>query len=590
MTRKLRFEAMEARRLLAADMASATNETIAEPAYSAEPLDFSAADFSAQASADLGSIDGASSLTGQLGWFNSYDRVGFSLERDAQVSIDVSNFFVDVNLYLTNAAGQIIASSTQAGRAAEAIDVQLPSGEYFAWTLATSYWNTPYSMQIDATLEAPPVVDLPLDEGEGGVGRLAEVDYFGGNRDWGINAIGAPEAWAAGYRGEGVTVAVVDTGVDLDHPDLVSNLFVNPGEIPGNGIDDDANGFIDDVHGYDFADGDANPNDVNGHGTHVAGTIAAADNGFGATGVAPDATILPIKVLGDNGSGRSSSVAAGIRYAADLGADIINLSLGGGYSSAIESAIRYAEAAGSFIVAAAGNEAAAVPGFPARFSSSYENVISVGAHDRNGQVAGFSNDVGNSGALQVDAPGVGVYSTYAGGGFATLSGTSMAAPHVAGLAALSVSANPSLTATQLRNVIAGGVIGDARGSDAIGLASTLDTVARAATGVDLNTSFGSGLSSSGLHSETNVAVNPGERYPVTQFTASNDESSANDRVFADWTGDELESSPKIHSFARASVTEAPIDNPTRRTVADDESASPASDQAIEDLGLTNSIA
>jgi subtilisin family serine protease len=135
-------------------------------------------------------------------------------------------------------------------------------------------------------------------------------------------------------------IAVIDTGVDLDHPDLVSSLFVNPGEIAGNNLDDDNNGFVDDVHGYDFANRDANPNDTNGHGTHVAGTIASSKNGVGATGVAPDAKILPIRVLGDDGSGISIDVAAGIRYAAQMGADIINLSLGGQYSSVIDAAIR----------------------------------------------------------------------------------------------------------------------------------------------------------------------------------------------------------------------------------------------------------
>ena len=307
--------------------------------------------------------------------------------------------------------------------------------------------------------------------------------YFGSSREWNLNAVGAPEAWAAGYTGKGVTVAVIDTGVDLDHPDLVQNLYVNPGEIAGNGIDDDQNGFVDDVHGYDFVDRDATPDDLNGHGTHVAGTIAAARNNIGSTGVAPDAKIIPVRVLDRNGSGSDASVAAGIRYAAKLGADIINLSLGGVYSRAIDTAISYARSLGSIIIAAAGNESAAVPGYPARFSATDDNVISVGAYRSSGRIASFSNRVGNSGSVQIDAPGVGIYSTYMGGGYATLSGTSMASPHIAGLAALTLSANPNLTSRELRDLLATGTSGRAAGSDSLGKANASITVAYAAAGL-----------------------------------------------------------------------------------------------------------
>ena len=141
-----------------------------------------------------------------------------------------------------------------------------------------------------------------------------------GFANWGLNEVNAPEVWNNGYTGEGVTVAIVDTGIDLDHPDLVSNLWVNPGEIAGNGIDDDGNGFIDDIHGYDFNGNDANPNDFNGHGTHVAGTVASASNSYGSTGVAYDASIMAVQVLSASGSGSMFDVAAGIIYAVDNGA------------------------------------------------------------------------------------------------------------------------------------------------------------------------------------------------------------------------------------------------------------------------------
>ena len=183
-----------------------------------------------------------------------------------------------------------------------------------------------------------------------------EVEYFGGRADWNVNSIQAPEVWNAGFTGEGITVAVIDTGVDLTHPDLVDNLWTNVGEIAGDGIDNDGNGFVDDVFGWDFVSHDASPNDAHGHGTHVAGTIAAGNNGRGTTGIAYGADIMPIRVLGNDGSGSSLDVAAGIRYAVDNGADVINLSLGGGYSSTIDAALQYAEANDVFVVAASGNE------------------------------------------------------------------------------------------------------------------------------------------------------------------------------------------------------------------------------------------
>ncbi|TWU58616.1 Thermophilic serine proteinase precursor [Rubripirellula tenax] len=482
MRRPLRAEPLEARRLLAAGITNDCESPFAEVSILSDGLvSQTDAGSSRSTAADIGAIDGAVQLSGSLNWFDRVDTIGFTVQRDAQVHIELSNLNRDADIALTDAGGRLLAYSTRAGRGDEVISASLDSGDYFVVVVAQSYRSTRYQLSIDATLNANPApiqeVDASLPE------SLASVAYFGGTREWNLNAIDAPEAWAAGYTGAGITVAVVDSGVDLDHPDLVSNLFVNTGEIAGNGIDDDGNGFIDDVHGFDFADGDADPNDVNGHGTHVAGTIAAANNGFGATGVAPDAKILPVRVLNANGSGNTFDVAAGIRYAADLGANIINLSLGGGYSRAIESAIDYARAAGSFIVAAAGNESSSTPGYPARFSAALENVISVGAYSSSGSLAGFSNDVGSSVAVQVDAPGVGIFSTYVGGRYATLSGTSMAAPHVAGLAALTLSANPDLTTRELRDLLASGTVGRAAGSDAIGNVTATTTVAYAAAGV-----------------------------------------------------------------------------------------------------------
>ncbi|WP_264196518.1 S8 family serine peptidase [Microseira wollei] len=220
------------------------------------------------------------------------------------------------------------------------------------------------------------------------IGRspFAEVPALGGN-NWGLDAIKAPEVWHQGYRGQGTVVAVIDTGVDYTHSDLDRNIWVNPNEIPGNNLDDDRNGFVDDVRGWDFVTDDSAPMDEQGHGTHVAGIIAAENNGFGTTGVAFNAKIMPVRVLGESG-GSQSDIAAGIRYAVDNGADVINLSLGGDFTSRQEAnAIRYAAEKGVVVVMAAGNESKSQPVYPARYSTNYG--IAVGAVNRNNQMPGF---------------------------------------------------------------------------------------------------------------------------------------------------------------------------------------------------------
>ena len=352
-----------------------------------------------------------------------------------------------------------------------------------------------YTLSLQAELERP-ASDSPSDPG--GDGAFPDVDYFGGTNDWNLNSINAPEVWAQGYTGEGVVVAVIDTGVDASHSELSSSMWVNVGEIPGNGIDDDANGFVDDTGGWDFADGDNTPTDLHGHGTHVAGIIAAANDGVGSTGVAYGATIMPVRVLDADGTGSLYDVALGIRYAVDNGADVINLSLGGSYSSSLNSALAYAEQQGVFVVAAAGNDAGATPVYPAAFSADLVNVLSVGAHNGAGALASFSNDVGGSGAVQVDAPGVSIYSTLPGNLYGYLSGTSMATPHVAGVAALALSANPGLTPESLRSLIVEGADRAITGSDSAGGVNAAVAVASAG-GYGANSSGQvSSLSSAGI--------------------------------------------------------------------------------------------
>ncbi len=277
---------------------------------------------------------------------------------------------------------------------------------------------------------------------------------------WGLTRINVRQAWDQ-VRGRGIVVAVVDTGLDHTHEDIAANVWTNPNEIAGNGIDDDRNGYVDDVRGWDFVEDDNLPQDPHGHGTHVAGTIAAvADNGIGIAGVAPQAKILPLRGLGVSGSGSISDLTAALVYAADSGADVINNSWSGVfYSQAVREAVEYARDRGSVVVAAAGNNSQdAVYNSPA----SVEAAITVGALRPGSTNAGFSN-VG--GKVDVFAPGEEVLSlAAAGSGFASFpsvlqgkyvpaSGTSMAAPHVAGVVALLLERFPTLTPEQVRHIL-----------------------------------------------------------------------------------------------------------------------------------------
>lgn len=296
---------------------------------------------------------------------------------------------------------------------------------------------------------------------------------------WGLQKINAEKAWEIS-TGEGIVVAVLDTGIDYNHSDISSQLWYNEAETPGDGIDNDLNGFIDDYLGWDFAGTNwyynREDNDVldrNGHGTHVAGIIAAeGNNSEGIIGVAPLARILPVKVLDDSGRGSWSSVARGIRYAADMGARVINLSLGGwGYASSrslLGMAVNYAASKGCVIVAAAGNSNYNVDNFlPANMSDVIAVAATTGLNDGRAHFSNYGS------CLDVAAPGVNVLSLRAAGtGYSStnrgydffprldpqaryrkLNGTSMAAPFVSGLAALLLADNPLLEPNDVRRII-----------------------------------------------------------------------------------------------------------------------------------------
>jgi subtilisin family serine protease len=286
-----------------------------------------------------------------------------------------------------------------------------------------------------------------------GQSPFADIPDLGGN-NWGADLVKAPEVWAKGYTGQGVVVAVLDTGVDYNHNDLKGNIWTNSNEIADNGKDDDGDGFIDDVYGWNFADNNNNTLDKYGHGTHVSGTIAGENNGFGVTGIAYDAKIMPVKVLDDEGRGNRSDIAEGIRYAVDHGANVINLSLGSRFADddgTYQPALEYASSKGVVVVMAAGNDGDFQPGYPAHYADKWG--IAVGAVDKNNSMADFSNRAGMNPLTYVTAPGVGVYSTVSGNQYASYSGTSMAAPHVAGVVALMLSASPNLTDAQVRQIV-----------------------------------------------------------------------------------------------------------------------------------------
>ncbi|MGI8659956.1 MAG: S8 family peptidase [Thermoleophilaceae bacterium] len=287
------------------------------------------------------------------------------------------------------------------------------------------------------------------------------VDGASGTSDADIDA---PEAWDITTGSAQATVAVVDSGVDLAHPDLSSRIWRNPGESGGgresNGVDDDANGLTDDWRGWDWVADDNLPADENNHGTHVSGTIAASGNdGVGVTGVSWNSRVMPLRMLDAGGSGNVADLVSAYRYAGRKGAQVVNASLGGsGFSRAELDAIDAAP--GTLFVVAAGNGGAdgvgddvdTAPEYPCAYAAA--NIVCVAASDQNDGLARFSN----FGAVSVDlaAPGVRTLSTVPGGGYRYFRGTSMATPHAAGAAALIWSLVPGASVTGVRAALLGG--------------------------------------------------------------------------------------------------------------------------------------
>jgi subtilisin family serine protease len=340
--------------------------------------------------------------------------------------------FDDVVRRLRPLAGSLWEMDLHEGASVDAALAALRASPWVA------YAEPDYTVRIAATPNDPQFTSLWGLHNTGQTGGTADAD------------IDAPEAWDLTTGSGSTIVAVIDTGVDYRHPDLAGNIWVNAGEIPGDQVDNDGNGFVDDVHGYDFINEDSEPLDDHGHGTHVAGTIGATgNNGAGVTGINWDVQIMALKFLGANGSGSTSDAIRALNYAVQMGAQISNNSYGDSqFSQAFRDALEDARQANHIFVAAAGNNGSnndASPFYPAAYNAA--NLISVAATDHNDRLASFSN----YGLTTVDlaAPGVNILSTTPNSSYGNNSGTSMAAPHVAGVVGLVRSLHPSWSYPQV---------------------------------------------------------------------------------------------------------------------------------------------
>lgn len=309
---------------------------------------------------------------------------------------------------------------------------------------------------------------------------------------WGMNDIGVKSAWEQTTGNPEIVVAVIDTGIDYTHEDLLPNLWRNSKEIPNNNIDDDGNGYVDDIIGWDFSANDNKPYDLGttsaielinggnpGHGTHCAGNVAArGNNGMGIAGVAPNVKIMGLRFISEKGSGTTADAIKAIKYAVDNGAKVLSNSWGsegedpaeGAENKALRDIITYAQDHDVLFVAAAGNghsgkgydnDTDPRPAYPASYEN--ENIISVAALTKTNILGGFSNWGLKS--VDIGAPGVDVFSTVIGDKKytnkvidtsyyeVTWDGTSMATPHVAGAAALYLSKNPDKTWREVKDAI-----------------------------------------------------------------------------------------------------------------------------------------
>lgn len=264
--------------------------------------------------------------------------------------------------------------------------------------------------------------------------------------------VAAEQAWDITKGNKRVVIAVIDTGIDYNHPDLKNQMWTNSKEIAGNGIDDDNNGYIDDIHGWNAEGDNGNPMDGNAHGTHCAGTIGAEhNNGLGVAGVMDEVSLMGVKFLSDAGSGSLSDAVEAIDYATKMNVDIMSNSWGGGgFSQALEDSIKAAKDKGIVFIAAAGNDSSnndARPSYPATYQ--VDNVISVASHTAGDIMSSFSNF--GKRTVHVAAPGTNILSSTPNGEYKVFSGTSMATPHTSGVVGLLIAREGRLPVLELRN-------------------------------------------------------------------------------------------------------------------------------------------
>jgi hypothetical protein len=400
------------------------------------------------------------------------DYYRFNLNKPGDIHVLLSGLNGDANIELIqdiNSNGSVEpyeilhTSNTQLNQNGNLDFLGLDSGTYYL-NISPGHQDTWYNLSLSAT----PSISIGFNSnyGYGIANAAAAVAKATGlnipfdvntpvrnDNTWEQQILHVPEVWAQGITGQNIVVAVLDTGVDYNHLDLKDNIWTNSKEIPGNGIDDDGNGYRDDLIGWDFVNNDNILMDEYSHGTHVAGIIAAENNGWGITGVAYNAKIMPVRIAIDLGHGINyENLIRGIHYAVDNGANIINMSLGfPGPSPLLQEALQYAESKGVLCVISAGNDNQNEPDYPAAYADKWG--IAVGAIDQNGMMTDFSNHAGSTPVNYVLAPGQNVDSTIPNNGFYHHDGTSMAAPYVAGIAALILSANPTLTPDQLKKII-----------------------------------------------------------------------------------------------------------------------------------------
>lgn len=448
---------------------------------------------------DLGVLSGTQTLADSVSNARPDDLYRFTLQANSDFKLTVSGLTADVDVALIKDINgdnsidftDIIASAQESGLSPESIDINgLAAGTYYV-RIYQFQGNTNFTLNLSATpatISDNSASNLPgFDTRSGfglvntaaavakaaGVATFPDVPDLGGD-EWGRDLIKAPEVWAKGLTGDGIVVAVIDSGIDYTHPDLIGNIWSNVGETgvdaagrnkASNGVDDDGNGFVDDFRGWDFVNNDNDPMDDNSHGTHISGLVAAKRDGVGITGTAPTSKIMPLKILDRTGVGKIRDEINAINYAAANGARVINVSLGGQQLNNEElSVIRAAEAKGAIVISAAGNDARPQVDYPARFAN--EVGIAVGAVSRNGLFADFSNRAGAELLSYFVAPGGDggradsgdIYSTVPlsqpGIPYRYFAGTSMGVPHVAGTIALMLQANPNLTATQIKQILA----------------------------------------------------------------------------------------------------------------------------------------